>query len=62
MNLENGKGSTLKSMIKVSRALFRQDWLEQLSPQNTISPIALLKYQQTKVARRNVYRPRNKKE
>ena len=31
-NLEGGKGSSLKSLIKVMQALGRSDWLEALAP------------------------------
>ena len=41
-NLEAGKGSTLKSLIRVVRALGRTEWLESLTPPITISPVAML--------------------
>ena len=40
-NLEKGGGSTLKTLIKVLRALGRDDWLETLEPVPAVSPIAL---------------------
>jgi len=58
MNLENGRGSTLKTLIKLLRALDRQDWLKQLAPQVEISPMALLNAQNKKTPRRKVYRAR----
>ncbi len=61
MNLENGRGSTLKTMIKILRVLGKEDWLEKLSPQTTISPLALLRDQQKSEPRRKVYRPRTQK-
>lgn len=39
--LERGKGSTLTTLIKVLRALGRDDWLETLEPAPTVSPLAL---------------------
>ncbi len=42
-NLESGKGATLKTLIKVLRALDRVDWLESLAPPVTISPLQMLK-------------------
>lgn len=41
-NLEGGKGSTLKTLIRVLRALDRTDWLEALAPPITISPLQML--------------------
>lgn len=42
-NLEAGKGSSLATIIRVTRALGRQDWLEELSPPIEISPIQMLR-------------------
>ncbi len=42
-HLESGRGSTLSSLIKVLRALGREDWLETLAPPVTISPLQMLK-------------------
>ncbi len=55
-NLERGKGSTLKSLVRVARALDREDWLEALAPTVTISPIDRLR--SAKTTRSRVYRPR----
>jgi len=41
--LEGGKGSTVTSLIKVLRALGREDWLGTLAPQVTVSPLQMLK-------------------
>jgi Helix-turn-helix. len=41
-NLERGKGSTLKTVIAVARALGRTDWLENLAPEVTVSPMQML--------------------
>jgi transcriptional regulator with XRE-family HTH domain len=45
-NLERGKGSTLKTLIAVARALGRTDWLESLAPEVTISPMHMLRAKQ----------------
>jgi len=41
-NLEVGRGSTLRTLVRVVRALGRTDWLEALAPPVTVSPLALL--------------------
>ena len=41
-NLESGKGGTTRSLLKVLRALGREDWLDALSPQVSISPLLAL--------------------
>ena len=41
--LEAGKGSTLRSLVNVLRALGRADWLETLAPPVSISPLQMLK-------------------
>lgn len=40
-NLESGRGVTLKTLIRVVRALGREEWLASLSPEPAVSPIAL---------------------
>ena len=57
-NLEGGKGSSLKTLIKVARALERTDWLEALAPKVSISPMQMLRAQSKNMPRRRVYRPR----
>ncbi|CAN5119958.1 hypothetical protein BH11ACT2_BH11ACT2_21100 [soil metagenome] len=42
-NLETGKGSTTKTIIRVARALDRADWLLALAPPISVSPLALLR-------------------
>ncbi|MHB1988924.1 MAG: helix-turn-helix domain-containing protein [Acidimicrobiales bacterium] len=42
-NLERGKGSSLKTVVAVVRALGRADWLEALAPPVTVSPMQLLR-------------------
>ncbi len=46
-NLESGAGSSLATIIKVTRALARTDWLETLDDTGgEVSPMALLRLQQ----------------
>jgi transcriptional regulator with XRE-family HTH domain len=45
-NLENGRGATLSSLVKVLRSLGRVDWLETLAPTVGISPMQILKAKQ----------------
>jgi transcriptional regulator with XRE-family HTH domain len=45
-NLERGKGSTLKTLVAVARALGRTDWLENLAPEITVSPMQALRAKQ----------------
>ena len=42
-NLENGKGSTLKTLVSVLNALGETAWIENLAPEITISPIEQLR-------------------
>jgi len=42
-NIESGKGATLKTLIKILRALDRADWLASLAPPVSISPLQMLK-------------------
>ncbi len=41
--LEAGKGATVKSLVKVLRALGRGDWMSTLSPAVSVSPMQLVK-------------------
>jgi transcriptional regulator with XRE-family HTH domain len=42
-NLEYGTGSTLRTLIAVVRALGREDWLRNVAPMATISPLSMPK-------------------
>jgi transcriptional regulator with XRE-family HTH domain len=42
-NLENGRGSSLKTLLKVVQALGRSDWLDGLAPRVQVSPLAALR-------------------
>jgi len=54
-NLESGKGATVKTLIRVLRALDRTGWLETLAPAVSISPLQMLK---AKPARQRASKPR----
>jgi transcriptional regulator with XRE-family HTH domain len=41
--LEGGKGATVTSLVKVLRALGREEWLRTLAPQVSIRPLQMLK-------------------
>jgi len=53
-NLEGGKGSTLKSLINVLRALNLQDLLETLPPVDMVSPLEVARTGQAKLPQRVV--------
>lgn len=40
-SLENGEGSTVKTLLSVLRALGRESWLETVAPVPTINPLTL---------------------
>ena len=40
-NLENGAGSTLKSLVAVLRALGREEWLATIAPIASINPLSM---------------------
>lgn len=42
-NLERGRGSSLKTVVAVAKALDRTEWLDALAPAVTVSPIQLLR-------------------
>ena len=56
-NLEAGRGSSLKTLIRVVRALDREDWLASLDPVGDgPSPMELLQAQRGQAARQRVRR------
>jgi len=57
-NLEGGKGSSLKTLIMITRALNAEKWLESLSPETTVSPLQVLRDQNKNTPRQRVYRSR----
>ena len=42
-NLESGRGASVRSLLHVLRALDREDWIQALAPQVSISPLQVLK-------------------
>ena len=56
-SLEQGRGSTLRTVVRVARALDREDWLAGLAPRVTISPIDVLRTARSE-PRKRVYRAR----
>ena len=55
-NLEGGKGATLKTLVRVIRALDRQDWFMGIAPQISINPLHMPKdLQPRQRARRRIY-------
>jgi transcriptional regulator with XRE-family HTH domain len=58
-NLENGRGSTLRTLVRVLRALDRADWLTTLAPEPSVSPIDLVR-SSSATPRRRVYRSRKR--
>lgn len=55
--VEQGRGSTLRSLVRLTRALDREEWLRGLAPRPTVSPIDVLRSSRTE-PRRRVYRAR----
>jgi hypothetical protein len=53
-----GISQTLKTLVALVRSLDRTEWLEQLSPLITISPMQMLRDQQRQKPRQRVYAPR----
>ncbi len=51
--IENGEGGSIGSLIRIARALGREDWLDSFAPPApAISPMQLLRDQQRREARR----------
>jgi len=42
-HLEGGKGATLKTLIRVIRALDRESWLASIAPQISINPLHMIR-------------------
>lgn len=56
-SLEGGRGSTLRSLVRVLRALGADDALTRLAPASAVSPLDVLRSSADE-PRRRVYRPR----
>jgi transcriptional regulator with XRE-family HTH domain len=57
-SLEAGRGSTLRTVIRVARALGRLDWALGLRPEPEVSPLALLRAQEGLAPRQRATRRR----
>jgi transcriptional regulator with XRE-family HTH domain len=57
-NIENGRGSSLKTLILIVRAMGEERWLESLSPPDDFSPIRALRDQKLATPRRRVFKPK----
>lgn len=55
-NLENGSGSTLKTLIKVMRALKREAWFDNIAPIATVSPLTMTSSLQPRQRARAVHK------
>jgi transcriptional regulator with XRE-family HTH domain len=42
-NLEGGRGTTLRTVIRVAKALDREGWITQLAPKTSINPLHLVR-------------------
>ena len=54
--LERGAGSSLKTLVRVARALDRDDWLESFAPAPGVEPLDMLRGLRS--PRQKVYRAR----
>jgi transcriptional regulator with XRE-family HTH domain len=55
---ETGRGATLRTFVRLLKALGRADWLGTLAPQVSISPVQMLR---SEAPRQRAYAPRRKK-
>lgn len=44
-HLEQGEGASVKTLIRVARALGRQDWLMTVAPKVTVNPLYMVRNQ-----------------
>ena len=42
-NLESGRGASVKTLLRVARALGRSDWILAVAPQVSINPLHMLR-------------------
>lgn len=47
-NLEAGKGSSLKTLVRVARALGKHEWLASFEPEPELGPLDLLRLQEAR--------------
>ncbi|MDO9011641.1 MAG: helix-turn-helix transcriptional regulator [Gallionella sp.] len=58
-NIENGRGSSLKTLILIVRAMGEERWFELLSPLDDFSPIRALRDQNLNSQRRRVFKSKS---
>jgi len=58
-NFELGRGATLRTVVRVARALDRTDWLESFSPTSRVSPLDIVDRGEIS-PRQRVARPRRR--
>ena len=55
-HLEGGEGATIKTLIRVIRALDRESWLTSIAPQVSINPLHMLREKRVRQrASRRIY-------
>lgn len=57
-NLENGRGSSVATLVRVVRALGRADWLDAVQPTVSISPLRMLAQERRDAEPQRASRPR----
>lgn len=57
-NLESGKGASLSTMVKVVRALRREEWFGLLDPHPVVNPMQILRDRKLNAPRSRVSRKR----
>lgn len=45
-NLEGGKGSTLKTLIRIVKALEKVSWLNNIAPKTSINPLHMIPHKE----------------
>jgi transcriptional regulator with XRE-family HTH domain len=58
-NLENGRGSSVATLVRVVRALGRADWFDALQPVVAVSPLRMLAQERRETAPQRASRPRS---
>jgi transcriptional regulator with XRE-family HTH domain len=57
--LESGQGATIKTLVRLLRALNRSDWIQSLAPEVSINPLHMLRESQPRQrARRRTHAKR----
>ena len=48
-HLENGEGANIKTLIRVIRALGREDWIDSVAPAISINPLHMVPHKHTRM-------------